>query len=176
MVPRVALHFLHSVLNAWQFDPFSRSKLDFLYGFRGEWSSNWILAPSRHVGGYSPYVGQPASGNRIGTAKWMYNALPFLVLTACRPLSVGGLATIRKIANHSVSLTRNEARDVLAEVLPCECTGAQIGALPVALRMKGETAAEFVGFAQTIRTAGKTQERGLPIESSLMMLLRNGHR
>ena len=50
----------------------------------------------------------------------------------------------------------------MAEVLRCECTGAQIGALPVALRMKGETAAEFVGFAQTIRAAGKTQARGVP--------------
>src|SRR5450755_1160844 len=35
-----------------------RSKLDFWYGFRGEWSSNWILAPNRLVGDYSREAGQ----------------------------------------------------------------------------------------------------------------------
>jgi anthranilate phosphoribosyltransferase len=58
-----------------------------------------------------------------------------------------------KIANDRSSLTRDEARDVMAEVLRGEATEAQIGALLVALHMKGETVEEIVGFAQAIRAA-----------------------
>jgi len=60
---------------------------------------------------------------------------------------------LHKIANHGTSLTRDEARDVMAEVLRGEATDAQIGALLVALHMKGETVEEIVGFAQAIRAA-----------------------
>ena len=58
---------------------------------------------------------------------------------------------IHRIANHRTSLTREEARDVMAEILRGEATDAQIGALLVALHMKGETVEEIVGFAQAIR-------------------------
>src|SRR5450755_4278880 len=61
------------------------------------------------------------------------------------------LDALHKIANHGSSLTRDEARDVMAEVLRGEATDAQIGALLVALHMKGETVEEIVGFAQAIR-------------------------
>ena len=61
------------------------------------------------------------------------------------------LDALHKIANHGVCLSREEARDVMAEVLRGECTDAQIGALLVALHMKGETVEEIVGFAQAIR-------------------------
>jgi len=57
------------------------------------------------------------------------------------------LDALHKIANHGTSLTRDEARDVMAEVLRGEATDAQIGALLVALHMKGETVDEIVGFA-----------------------------
>src|SRR5271166_5604362 len=60
---------------------------------------------------------------------------------------------LHKIANHGTSLTRDEARDVMAEVLRGEATDAQIGALLVALHMKGETVEEIVGFAEAIRAA-----------------------
>jgi anthranilate phosphoribosyltransferase len=63
------------------------------------------------------------------------------------------LDALHKIANHGSSLTREEARDVMAEVLRGECTDAQIGALLVALHMKGETVEEIVGFAQAIHAA-----------------------
>ena len=63
------------------------------------------------------------------------------------------LDALHKIANHGSSLTRDEARDVMAEVLRGETTDAQIGALLVALHMKGETVEEIVGFAQAIRAA-----------------------
>ena len=63
------------------------------------------------------------------------------------------LDALHKIANHGSSLTRDEARDVMAEVLRGEATDAQIGALLVALHMKGETVEEIVGFAQAIRAA-----------------------
>ncbi len=63
------------------------------------------------------------------------------------------LEALHKIANHGSSLSRDEARDVMAEVLRGEATNAQIGALLVALHMKGETVEEIVGFAQAIRAA-----------------------
>jgi anthranilate phosphoribosyltransferase len=63
------------------------------------------------------------------------------------------LDVLHRIANHGQSLARTEAREVMAEVLAGNCTDAQIAALLVALRMKGETVEEIVGFAEAIRAA-----------------------
>jgi anthranilate phosphoribosyltransferase len=63
------------------------------------------------------------------------------------------LDALHRIANHGQSLARAEAREVMAEVLAGNCTDAQISALLVALRMKGETVEEIVGFAEAIRAA-----------------------
>ncbi len=63
------------------------------------------------------------------------------------------LDALHRLANHSESLGRDEARDVMAEVLTGKCTDAQIAALLIALRMKGETVEEIVGFAEAIRAA-----------------------
>jgi anthranilate phosphoribosyltransferase len=63
------------------------------------------------------------------------------------------LDALHRIANHGQSLARAEAREVMSEVLVGNCTDAQIAALLVALRMKGETVEEIVGFAEAIRTA-----------------------
>jgi anthranilate phosphoribosyltransferase len=70
------------------------------------------------------------------------------------------LDALHRLANHSQSLSRNEARDVMAEVLAGKCTDAQIAAILIALRMKGETVEEIVGFAEAIRAAAAP----LPIE------------
>jgi anthranilate phosphoribosyltransferase len=48
-------------------------------------------------------------------------------------------------------LTRDEAREVMNEVMEGEATPAQIGALLVALRLKGETADEIAGCAEAMR-------------------------
>jgi len=63
------------------------------------------------------------------------------------------LEVLHRLANHSESLARTEARSVMAEVLSGKCTDAQIAALLIALRMKGETVEEIVGFAEAIRAA-----------------------
>jgi anthranilate phosphoribosyltransferase len=63
------------------------------------------------------------------------------------------LDALHRIANHRQSLSREEARSVMSEVLSGKCTDAQIAALLVALHMKGETVEEIVGFAEAIRTA-----------------------
>src|ERR1700733_11946387 len=63
------------------------------------------------------------------------------------------LDALHRIANHDQSLARAEAREVMAEVLAGNCTDAQISALLVGLRMKGETVEEIVGFAEAIRAA-----------------------
>ena len=63
------------------------------------------------------------------------------------------LDALHRLANHSQSLGRVEAHDVMAEVLTGKCTDAQIAALLIALRMKGETVEEIVGFAEAIRAA-----------------------
>jgi len=63
------------------------------------------------------------------------------------------LDALHRIASHGRSLSRNEARAVMAEILTGSCTDAQIAALLVALHMKGETVEEIVGFAEAIRAA-----------------------
>ena len=63
------------------------------------------------------------------------------------------LDALHRIANHSESLGRAEAREVMSQVLAGKCTDAQIAALLIALRMKGETVEEIVGFAEAIRAA-----------------------
>jgi anthranilate phosphoribosyltransferase len=63
------------------------------------------------------------------------------------------LDALHRIANRNQSLTRADAREVMAEVLAGDCTDAQISALLMALRMKGETVEEIVGFAEAIRSA-----------------------
>lgn len=60
---------------------------------------------------------------------------------------------LQKVAGPGQSLSRSEAREVMASVLAGNCTDAQIAALLTALRMKGETVEEIVGFAEAIRAA-----------------------
>jgi anthranilate phosphoribosyltransferase len=74
------------------------------------------------------------------------------------------LDALHRIANHGQSLARAEARDVMAEVLAGNCTDAQIAALLMALRMKGEAVEEIVGFAEAIRSAATP----LPIGTALI--------
>ena len=63
------------------------------------------------------------------------------------------LDALHRLANHNQSLGHDEARAVMSEVLAGKCTDAQIAALLTALRMKGETVEEIVGFAEAIRAA-----------------------
>ncbi len=63
------------------------------------------------------------------------------------------LDALHRIANQGQSLARAEAREVMAQVLAGNCSDAQIAALLVALRIKGETVEEIVGFAEAIRAA-----------------------
>ena len=72
------------------------------------------------------------------------------------------LDALHRIANHGQSLTRGEARAVMTEVLTGKCTDAQIAGLLVALRMKGETVEEIVGFAEAIRAAAQP----LPVQQN----------
>jgi anthranilate phosphoribosyltransferase len=63
------------------------------------------------------------------------------------------LDALHRLTSHGQSLARIEAREIMAEVLGGNCTDAQIAALLIALRMKGETVEEIVGFAEAIRAA-----------------------
>jgi anthranilate phosphoribosyltransferase len=63
------------------------------------------------------------------------------------------LDALHRIAVHRQSLSREDARKVMSEVLAGQCSDAQIAALLVALHMKGETVEEIVGFAEAIRAA-----------------------
>src|SRR5579864_9173193 len=65
-----------------------------------------------------------------------------------------------KIANHRHSLSREEARAVMGELLAGKATDAQVAALLVALHMKGETVEEIVGFAEAIRAAAVPLSNG----------------
>jgi len=68
------------------------------------------------------------------------------------------LDALHCISNHRQSLSREEARAVMTEILTGQCTDAQIAALLVALHMKGETVEEIVGFAEAIREAATPLE------------------
>src|SRR5215470_10980513 len=58
-------------------------------------------------------------------------------------------AIARLLEGHD--LTREEARDVMGTIMRGEATQAQIGGFLVALRFKGETAAEIAGCAEAMR-------------------------
>ncbi len=60
------------------------------------------------------------------------------------------IEAIRKAVT-GASLTQEEARDAAEQIMRGEATDAQVAALLTALRMKGETVAEVVGFAQALR-------------------------
>ena len=76
-----------------------------------------------------------------------------MTVTSARLVTAMILDALHRIANHRQSLSRDEARTVMTEVLNGECTDSQVGALLVALHMKGETVEEIVGFAEAIRAA-----------------------
>jgi anthranilate phosphoribosyltransferase len=63
------------------------------------------------------------------------------------------LDALSRIANHRESLTRDEARTVMSEILSGRASDAQIAGLLVALHMKGESVDEIVGFADAMRAA-----------------------
>ncbi|MGD0988698.1 MAG: anthranilate phosphoribosyltransferase [Candidatus Sulfotelmatobacter sp.] len=77
------------------------------------------------------------------------------------------LDALHRVANRGQSLARGEARDVMTEVLAGNCTDAQIAALLTALRMKGETVEEIVGFAEAIRAAATPLPIALPQSGAL---------
>jgi anthranilate phosphoribosyltransferase len=60
---------------------------------------------------------------------------------------------LHRVVNHRESLSREDARTVMGELLSGKCTDSQIAALLVGLHMKGETVEEIVGFAEAIRAA-----------------------
>lgn len=59
-------------------------------------------------------------------------------------------AALQRLMQHQ-DLTRHQAYAVLRSILAGEATEAQIGALLMALAMKGETVEELVGFASAMR-------------------------
>jgi anthranilate phosphoribosyltransferase len=66
---------------------------------------------------------------------------------------------IKKIVDRQ-SLSRDEARRLMAGIMEGQATDAQIAATLVALRMKGETIEEITGFAETMREkASRVQGR-----------------
>lgn len=57
-------------------------------------------------------------------------------------------------------LTRNESRDAMATIMAGEATPAQISALIVSLRIKGETVDEMTGLVEAMRAAAVTVDIG----------------
>ena len=58
------------------------------------------------------------------------------------------------------NLSREEMLGVMGQVMSGDATGAQIGGLLVALRMKGETTEEIAGAAQVMRDLATPVEVG----------------
>jgi len=59
-------------------------------------------------------------------------------------------AALDRVVNH-IDLDREEMRAVMREVMTGSCTGAQIGALLMGLRMKGESIDEITAAAEVMR-------------------------
>src|SRR2546427_3043059 len=57
---------------------------------------------------------------------------------------------IQNLTEH-VDLSEQEARMSMEQIMAGQATDAQIGAFLTALRMKGETPAELIGFARVMR-------------------------
>ena len=74
---------------------------------------------------------------------------------------------IDAIVNRGLSLSEEEAAQVMEEIMTGQATPAQIGAFLAALRMKGETAAEIAGMARVMRA----QARRVPTDASLEPLV-----
>ncbi|MBV9669366.1 MAG: anthranilate phosphoribosyltransferase [Acidobacteriales bacterium] len=66
------------------------------------------------------------------------------------------LDALHSIVLHGRDLSREEARQTMAQILSGKATDTQIAALLVSLHMKGETVEEIVGFAEAIRAAART--------------------
>ena len=63
------------------------------------------------------------------------------------------LEALHCVVKHRQPLTREQARQVMTEILGGGASEIQVAALLVALHMKGETIDEIVGFAEAIRAA-----------------------
>ncbi len=97
-------------------------------------------APPRAAGGRHPVppgVGAHARRARAGAQ-----------LPGGRAMTIQE-ALARLLDGHD--LTRDEARDVMGEIMSGEATQAQIGGFLVALRLKGETPDEIAGCAEAMR-------------------------
>ena len=73
------------------------------------------------------------------------------------------------------NLTRSEAEAAMRMILAGESTPAQIAAFLMALRMKGETVDELVGFARAMRQMAAPVDRG-PERRAAARYLRHGRR
>ena len=84
----------------------------------------------------------------LGRQRWTTPAKPATLRTQMTITDA-----LHAIVNHRASLSRDDARHVMEQILTGGATDAQIGALLVALQMKGESVEEIVGFAEAIRAA-----------------------
>ena len=66
-----------------------------------------------------------------------------------------------------VHLARAEAESVMEAIMSGAATDAQIASLLTALRMKGETVEELIGFARVIRTKATPVRPGTPVGAAL---------
>ena len=64
---------------------------------------------------------------------------------------------------HRGDLTEQEARDAMDEIMSGQATDAQIAGFLTALRMKGETAQELIGFASVMRQKAEPFWDGEPL-------------
>jgi len=76
------------------------------------------------------------------------------------------LAYLHRVTDHG-NLTAAEAETAMAAILTGEATTAQIAAFLVALRMKGETEDELLGFARAMRAQATAVDPGVADEPLL---------
>jgi anthranilate synthase/phosphoribosyltransferase len=81
--------------------------------------------------------------------------------SSARMAEVTGIGGAIARVSQGVGLDEDESRLVMGQIMDGEATSAQISALVVGMRMKGETVDEIVGFARAMR------ERATPVRPSV---------
>ena len=77
------------------------------------------------------------------------------------------LDAIHRLANHRESLSREEARAVMTQVLAGECTEAQIAALEAEIASDEESLANFVSAEESMRISTQLEKRRTQLSALL---------
>ncbi len=117
-------------------------------------------APSGVAGQGTPAAGRTTTGPAAAPSPAGTPVAPATAAPPSPQLPTAVQSAIRAVTSGE-SLSEGRAHEVMAEVMDGHATDAQIASLITAVRMKGETVDEIVGFARAMR------ERATPVRPTI---------